>query len=66
MNFYIQIIDESKEIMSDYLDNDNLSMKDVNNIETVDPKLNRAKNIYKDFDFYGYDLRLFKEGVDHI
>ena len=24
--------------------------EDLNNIETVDPKLNRAKNIYKDFD----------------
>ena len=60
LNYYIQILDESKELLSDYLDNDNFSIQDVNNIETVDPKLNRAKNIYKDFDFYGYTKEYLK------
>ena len=64
LNYYIQILDESKELLSDYLDNDNFSIQDVNNIETVDPKLNRAKNIYKDFDFYGYTKEYLNEGVD--
>ena len=64
LNYYIQILDESKEILSDYLDNDNFSIQDVNNIETVDPKLNRAKNIYKDFDFYGYTKEYLNEGID--
>ena len=64
LNYYIQILDESKELLSDYLDNDNFSIQDVNNIETVDPKLNRAKNIYKDFDFYGYTKEYLNEGID--
>jgi len=63
LNYYIQILDESKELLSDYLDNDNFSIQDVNNIETVDPKLNRAKNIYKDFDFYGYTKEYLNEGI---
>tara|TARA_A100001234_G_scaffold175785_1_gene157443 strand:+ start:72 stop:1643 length:1572 start_codon:yes stop_codon:yes gene_type:complete len=64
LNYYIQILDESKELLSDYLDNDNFSIQDVNNIETVDPKLNRAKKIYKDFDFYGYTKEYLNEGID--
>lgn len=64
LNYYIQILDESKELLSDYLDNDNFSIQDVNNIETVNPKLNRAKNIYKDFDFYGYTKEYLNEGID--
>ena len=64
LNYYIQILDESKELLSDYLDNDNFSIQDVNNIETVDPKLNRAKNIYKDFDFYGYTKEYLNVGID--
>ncbi len=64
LNYYIQILDESKELLSDYLDNVNFSIQDVNNIETVDPKLNRAKNIYKDFDFYGYTKEYLNEGID--
>ena len=64
LNYYIQILDESKELLSDYLDNDNFSIQDVNNIETVDPKLNRAKNIYKDFDFYGYTKEYLNEGIE--
>ena len=64
LNYYIQILDESKELLSDYLDNDNFSIQDVNNIETVDPKLNRAKNIYKDFDFYGYTKEYLNQGID--
>ena len=64
LNYYIQILDESKELLSDYLDNDNFSIQDVNNIETVDPKLNRAKNIYRDFDFYGYTREYLNEGID--
>ncbi len=64
LNYYIQILDESKELLSDYLDNDNFSIQDVNNIETVDPKLNRAKSIYKDFDFYGYTKEYLNEGID--
>ena len=64
LNYYIQILDESKELLSDYLDNDNFSIQDVNNIETVDPKLNRAKNIYKDFDFYGYTKEYLNEVID--
>ena len=64
LNYYIQILDESKELLSDYLNNDNFSIQDVNNIETVDPKLNRAKNIYKDFDFYGYTKEYLNEGID--
>ncbi|MFL2631294.1 MAG: S8 family serine peptidase [Candidatus Marisimplicoccus sp.] len=64
LNYYIQILDESKELLSDYLDNDNFSIQDVNSIETVDPKLNRAKNIYKDFDFYGYTKEYLNEGID--
>lgn len=64
LNYYIQILDESKELLSDYLDNDNFSIQDVNNIETVNPKLNRAKNIYKDFDFYGYTKEYLNEGIE--
>ena len=64
LNYYIQILDESKELLSDYLDNDNFCIQDVNSIETVDPKLNRAKNIYKDFDFYGYTKEYLNEGID--
>ena len=64
LNYYIQILDESKELLSDYLDNDNFSIQDVNNIETVDPKLNRAKNIYRDFDFYGYTKEYLNEGIE--
>jgi len=64
LNYYIQILDESKELLSDYLDNDNFSIQDVNKIETVDPKLNRAKNIYRDFDFYGYTKEYLNEGID--
>ena len=66
LNYYIQILDESKELLSDYLDNDNFSIQDVNNIETVDPKLNRAKNIYRDFDFYGYTKEYLNEGIDQF
>ena len=66
LNYYIQILDESKELLSDYLDNDNFSIQDFNNIETVDPKLNRAKNIYKDFDFYGYTKEYLNEGIDQF
>ena len=66
LNYYIQILDESKELLSDYLDDDNFSIQDVNNIETVDPKLNRAKNIYKDFDFYGYTKEYLNEGIDQF
>ena len=66
LNYYIQILDESKELLSDYLDNDNFRFRMLNNIETVDPKLNRAKNIYKDFDFYGYSKEYLNEGIDQF
>jgi subtilisin family serine protease len=64
LNYYIQILEDSKEIIGEYLDNDKYSIEDVNKIETEDEKLNRAKNIYKDFESYGYSKEYLKEGIE--
>ena len=64
LNYYIQILEDSKEIIGEYLDNDKYSIEDVNKIETEDEKLNRAKNIYKDFESYGYSKEYLNEGIE--
>ena len=63
LNYYIQLLEESKDLLSEYLNKDEFSIEDVDNITTDDEKLNRAKNIYKDFDFYGYTKEYLNEGI---
>ena len=50
LNYYIQILEDSKQLLSDHLNDKKFTVEDVNNIETEDEKLIRAKNIYIDFD----------------
>ena len=64
LNYYIQILEDSKELLSNYLDDDKFSIEDVNKIETKDEKLSRAKNIYIDFESYGYTKEYLNEGVE--
>ena len=64
LNYYIQLLEDSKNLLSEYLKKDEFSIKDVNNIQTENEKLNRAKNIYKDFDFYGYTKEYLNQGID--
>ena len=64
LNYYIQILEDSKEIIGEYLDSDKYSIEDVNKIETEDEKLSRAKNIYKDFESYGYSKEYLNEGIE--
>ena len=64
LNYYIQILEDSKELLSNYLDDDKFSIDDVNKIETKDEKLSRAKNIYIDFESYGYTKEYLNEGVE--
>ena len=64
LNYYIQILEDSKEIIGKYLDSDKYSIEDVNKIETKDEKLSRAKNIYKDFESYGYTKEYLNEGIE--
>ena len=64
LNYYIQILEDSKKILGEYLDTDKYSIEDVNKIETEDEKLSRAKNIYKDFESYGYTKEYLNEGID--
>ena len=42
LNYYIQILEDSKQLISRYLDNDKYSIDDVNKIETEDERLIRA------------------------
>ena len=49
LNYYNQILGDSKELISEYLNEDKFSIEDVNKIETKDEKLSRAKNIYQNF-----------------
>ena len=64
MNYYIQILEDSKELISGYLGNDKFGIDDVNKIETEDEKLIRAKTIYKDFESYGYTKQYLNEGIE--
>ena len=64
LNYYIQILEDSKKLLSNYLDDDKFSIEDVNKIETKDEKLSRAKNIYIDFESYGYSKEYLNEGVE--
>ena len=64
LNYYIQILEDSKDIIGEYLDSDKYSIEDVNKIETEDEKLSRAKNIYKDFESYGYTKEYLNEGIE--
>ena len=64
LNYYIQLLEESKDLLSEYLKKDEFSIEDVNNIETENEKLNRAKNIYEDFDYYGYTKEYLNEGIE--
>jgi len=64
LNYYIQLLEDSKNILSEFLNKEKFSIEDVNNIETENEKLNRAKNIYKDFDFYGYTKEYLNQGLD--
>ena len=64
LNYYIQILEESKELLSKYLNDDKFSVEDVNNIKNEDEKLIRAKNIYVDFDSYGYTKEYLNEGIE--
>ena len=64
LNYYIQILEDSKELISGYLDNDKFGIDDVNKIETEDEKLIRAKTIYKDFESYGYTKEYLNEGIE--
>jgi len=63
-NYYIQILEDSKEILSDHLNDDKFTVEDVNNIETANEKLVRAKSIYIDFDTYGYTKEYLNEAVE--
>ena len=64
LNYYIQILEDSKQLISRYLDNDKYSIDDVNKIETEDERLIRAKKIYKDFESYGYTKEYLNEGIE--
>ncbi len=64
LSFYIQILEDSKELLSTYLNNDKFSVEDVNKIETEDEKIIRAKNIYVDFDSVGYTKDYLNEGIE--
>ena len=64
LNYYIQILEDSKELLSNYLDDDKFSVEDVNKIETKDEKLSRAKDIYIDFESYGYTKEYLSKGVE--
>ena len=64
LNYYIQILEDSKELLSNYLNDDKFSVEDVNNIEIEDKKLIRAKNIYIDFDSYGYTKEYLNKGIE--
>ena len=64
LSFYIQILEDSKELLSTYLSNDKFSVEDVNKIETEDEKIIRAKNIYVDFDSVGYTKDYLNEGIE--
>ena len=64
LNYYIQILEDSKQLLSDHLNDKKFTVEDVNNIETEDEKLIRAKNIYIDFDIYGYTREYLNEGVE--
>jgi subtilisin family serine protease len=64
LNYYNQILGDSKELISEYLNNDKFSIEDVNKIETKDEKLSRAKNIYIDFESYGYTKEYLNEGIE--
>ena len=64
LNYYVQLLVESKDLLSDHLDKDEFSIEDVNNIVTENEKLIRAKNIYTDFDFYGYTKEYLNEGIE--
>ncbi len=64
LNYYIQLLEDSKNLLSEYLNNENFSIEDVNNIVTENETLNRAKNIYKDFDFYGYTKEYLNQGIE--
>ena len=64
MNYYNQILRDSKELISEYLNKYKFSIEDVNKIETKDEKLSRAKNIYIDFESYGYTKEYLNEGIE--
>jgi len=64
LNYYVQLIEESKDLLSDHLDKDEFSIEDVNNIVTENEKLIRAKNIYIDFDFYGFTKEYLNQGIE--
>ena len=64
LNYYLQILEDSKELLTNYLNDDNLSIQNVNEIETEDEKLIRAKKIYLDFDTYGYTKEYLNEVVE--
>ena len=64
LNYYVQLLEESKYLISDHLDKDEFSIEDVNNIVTENEKLIRAKNIYTDFHFYGYTKEYLNEGIE--
>ena len=64
LNYYNQILGDSKELISEYLNEDKFSIEDVNKIETKDEKLSRAKNIYIDFESYGYTKEYLNEGIE--
>ena len=64
LNYYIQILEDSKQLISRYLDNDKYGIDDVNKIKTEDERLIRAKKIYKDFESYGYTKEYLNEGIE--
>jgi subtilisin family serine protease len=64
LNYYVQLLEESKNLLSDHLDKDEFSIEDVNNIVTENEKLIRAKNIYIDFDFYGFTKEYLNQGIE--
>ena len=64
LNYYLQILEDSKELLTNYLNDDNFSIQNVNEIETKNEKLIRAKKIYLDFDTYGYTKEYLNEVVE--
>ena len=64
LNYYNQILGDSEELISEYLNKDKFSIEDVNKIETKDEKLSRAKSIYIDFESYGYTKEYLNEGIE--
>ena len=64
LNYYVQLLEESKDLLSDHLDKDEFSIEDVNNIVKDNEKLIRAKNIYIDFDFYGFTKEYLNQGIE--